>query len=145
MRSKFTHIGRTLATVAVAVGLTGGCAVSKPLKPLASDTPNSVVLASGERVCDMTGKWDAEYTTSNDVVEFTQTKDGTFSGIKTIGGRYVFKGGETIRGKLKMNNFEKLEAAHSFLGWVSVIGEFFNGCDTLIITGEGEYINLNRK
>jgi|TARA_Y100000034_G_C6811755_1_gene364837 hypothetical protein len=69
----------------------------KPLTPLDANTPNSVVLPSGERVCDISGDWDAEYSGYEQEVEFTQTKDGSFSGRKTKGGIYVLKGQKTIR------------------------------------------------
>ena len=138
----------TVAAIGLA-GLVAGCATpQKPLAPLASNTPNSVVLTNGERVCDIAGDWIAGYNVrgvvANDVVRVVRN-DENFVGIKLIGDRDVGKGQQTIRGELKMNGFGKFQTYDSRYGWVNDRAGFNEDCSAATIHGSDYIITLKKK
>jgi hypothetical protein len=73
----------------------------------------TITLPSGELVCDLNGEWDALYEhhrhgKSTDVLKITQ-RDGSFEGVKTIGGVSVPENAVSIRGELSKDGISKVQ------------------------------------
>ena len=73
----------------------------------------TITLPSGEIVCDLNGEWDALYVDdhqgkSTDILKITQ-RDGSFEGVKTIGGRLVPKNAVSIKGELSKGGIAKVQ------------------------------------
>jgi hypothetical protein len=74
------------------------------------DSKKTIILPSGEVVCDLNGEWDALYELKlgnfPDMVKITQ-QGGSFVGIKMIGTHYVPKGEVAIKGELDKNGVKE--------------------------------------
>jgi hypothetical protein len=76
----------------------------------------TVILPSGEAVCDLNGEWDALYENLgayswvgnlNDMLKITQ-QGGSFVGVKMIGTAYVPKDAVSIKGELDKNGIKNV-------------------------------------
>ena len=73
----------------------------------------TVTLPSGEVVWNLNGEWDALYEhhrlgKSTDLVKIIQ-RDGSFEGVKTMGGVYVPKNAVSIRGELRKGGISQVQ------------------------------------
>ena len=107
---------------------------------------NTVTLANGSVVYDLSGDWDAvidngSWGISKDIIRISQ--DGNkFVGIKLIGNQYVGKGEETIRGELEGDGFRVLEVFAAVEGWLPADGKILDGGRKIVDTVEVKTINL---
>jgi hypothetical protein len=73
----------------------------------------TVTLPSGEVVWNLNGEWDALYDhprlgKSTDILKITQ-RDGSFEGVKIIGGTYVPKNAVSIKGELRRGGISQVQ------------------------------------
>ncbi len=117
------------------------------LEPLPETTEKTIVLPDGERICDLSGEWDAIYKSNRgnnkDIVSITQ--DGReFLGVKLKGNQNVGSGQKTIKGTLKLNGFEKFKAYHSTRGWINTRSKLNDTCNQIDVKITGASIKLTR-
>jgi hypothetical protein len=107
---------------------------------------NTVTLADGSVVYDLSGEWDAhidngKYGISEDVYKITQ-EGNKFVGIKLIGNQWVGKGKETIRGELEGDGFKLLEGYTGAKGWLPSSGKILDGGNKIVDETEVKMLNL---
>ena len=115
----------------------GPVADAEEARPLKAGMPNTITLPNGRVVYDLSGDWDALIDSKaggrwKDMVRITQKGD-QFVGIKLIGGPYIGKNEEIIKGKLAQNIFKEVFVNHFFRGWIASKGEISEDGNKLII------------
>ena len=107
---------------------------------------NTVTLADGSVVYDLSGDWDAvidngKWGISKDIIRITQ-EGAKFVGVKLIGNEYVGKGKETLRGELEGDGFKLLEGFTAAEGWLPANGKILDGGRKIVDTVEVKTLNL---
>lgn len=107
---------------------------------------NTVTLANGSVVYDLSGDWDAvidngKWGVSKDIIRITQ-EGNKFVGIKLIGNEYVGKGEKTIRGELEGDRFKLLEGFTAAEGWLPADGKILDGGNKIVDSIEVKTLNL---
>lgn len=79
----------------------------------------TITLPNGDVVCDLNGEWDALYDhprlgKSTDILKMTQ-RDGSFQGVKLIGGLYVPKNAVSTKGELSKDGIVKVQVVTRIL------------------------------
>jgi hypothetical protein len=107
---------------------------------------NTVTLADGSVVYDLSGEWDAvidngAWGISKDIIKITQ-EGNKFIGVKLIGNQWVGKGEETIKGELDGSGIKSLEGYTAAEGWVPGDGKILDGGNKIVDEIEVKSINL---
>jgi len=138
-----------LVLVAISALLVGCQSSSQTPQTLeiSDHTKHSIVLDNNERVCNLSGTWDAIYKQvdgfNEDIVEITQ-EGAEFLGIKTIGSAYVPKGSETIKGSLNRNGFKTIQVKTGN-GWRTAISSQMSDCNQFVIKIQNSKLTLTRQ
>jgi len=114
----------------------------------------TITLPNGDVVCDLKGEWDALYqfygdwnaiSDITDVLKITQ-KGAVFVGVKQIGGLWVGKGEESIRGELTKNGFKKAQVLTAMEGYLDCTGKISDDGNKIILDeGTKLRVKLTRK
>ncbi|MSO92088.1 MAG: hypothetical protein EXQ86_01645 [Rhodospirillales bacterium] len=143
---KTPRSGTRLAAVAAVVVSAAACAVDVPptVPPLDADTPHSIVLANGERVCNLAGEWDANVDGHADIFQITQDQR-EFTGRSLKGTIYFGRGSKVIEGKLAGAGLYGV-IAMTIHGWLQIpIPKLTDKCTRLDLRRSTHSIVLTRR
>ena len=113
-----------------------------------STPPKRIKLASGETVCDISGKWDSQYYHARGLFEDIVTIEQTgkrYRMIKSVAHPWLEPGSVWFKGTLNSKGFEVVEAIFSS-GWTTVpakINEWYDTINLSTVNGSIDFFKLD--
>ena len=131
------------------IGFVFATAQAQMINPLKQGMPNTVTLSSGDVVYDLNGEWDAVidndvYGTEKDVIKITQ-EGNKFVGIKLIGGQWIKKDEEVIKGELEGDGFKSFFGYNIQEGWQPSSAKIMDGGNKIVDEQEVKNIKITSR